>query len=100
MIGAVHQRHVYVDHGETERPVLEAVEHTFLHSRNIVPRHHAAGDAVLELESGSARQMLDLHDHVAELAMAARLLLVTATDGDVLADRLSIAYGRRPCRDR
>ena len=51
VIGAVDQRHMQVDHREAERPMLERVDHALLYRRDIVARHHAAGDALLELEA-------------------------------------------------
>ncbi len=100
VVGAVDQRHLDVDHGEAERPVLERVDDALFHRRNVVARHHAAGDAVLELEARVARQRLDLQHHVAELAVAAGLLLVPAALRDRLADGLAVADGRRPGRHR
>ena len=52
-------------------------------------------DLLFELEARSARQRLQLDDHVAELAVAARLLLVAALLRDRLADRFAVADGRR-----
>ena len=78
VIGAVDQRHRDIDHRKAERPVLECVDHAFLDRRDVVARHHAAGDLVLEREAGAARQRLDVEHDVAELAVAARLLLVPA----------------------
>ena len=80
--------------------MLERVDHALLHRRDVVARHHAAGDLLLELEAGRARQRLDLEHHVAELAVAAGLLLVPAAHGDRLADGLAIADGRRLRHDR
>jgi hypothetical protein len=44
-----------------------------------------------ELEAGAARHRLDLEHDVAELAVAAGLLLVAAALGDGLADGLQVA---------
>ena len=74
--------------------------HALLHRRDVIARHHAAGDPVLELEAGAARQRLDLQHRVAELAVAAGLLLVPAAHGDRFADGFAIADRRRPRRDR
>ena len=100
MIGAVDQGHRQIDHREAERPMLERVDDALLHRRDVIARHHAAGDLVLELEAGAARQRPDLHHHVAELAVAAGLLLVPAADRDRFLDGLAIADGRRPRRHR
>ena len=78
VIGAVDQRHRDVDHREAERAVLERVDDALLDRRDVIARHHAAGDLVLELEAGAARQRLDVEHDVAELAVAAGLLLVAA----------------------
>jgi hypothetical protein len=53
-----------------------------LDRRDPLAGHGAAGDLVVELETLAARQRLDLDDDVAELAVAARLLLVAARLGD------------------
>ena len=71
--------------------MLERVDDALLDRRDVVARHHAAGDLVLELEAGAARQRLDLEHDVAELAVAAGLLLVAAALRDRLADGLAIA---------
>ena len=78
VIGAVDQRHRDVDHRKAERAVLERVDHALLDRRDVVARHHAAGDLLLEHEAGAARQRLDVEHDVAELAVAAGLLLVAA----------------------
>src|SRR5207247_2378241 len=63
-------------------------------------RHHPAGDLLGERETGAARQRLDVEHHVAELAVAARLLLVPAALHDRLADGLAISDLRRAALDR
>ena len=78
VIGAVDQRHRDVDDGKSQRAVLERVDHAFLDRGDVVARHHAAGDLLLEHEAGAARHRLDVEHDVAELAVAARLLLVAA----------------------
>src|SRR3981189_3275669 len=100
MVGAVGQLHRHVDPREAERPMLEAVDHALLDRRNVVARHHAAGDLLLEREAGAARERLDVDHNVAELAMTARLLLVPATLGDRFADRLAVADARGATLDR
>ena len=54
--------------------VLDAL----LHRRDVLPRDRAAEDVVLELEVAAAGQRLHADLAVAELAVAARLLLVAA----------------------
>ena len=53
VIRAVGQRHRNIDHREAERPVLERVDHAFLDRRDVIARHRAAGDLLLELEAAS-----------------------------------------------
>ena len=55
---------------------------------------------VFEFEAGAARQRLDLKHGVAELAVAAGLLLMPAALRDRLADGLAVADRRRPRRHR
>ncbi len=90
MIRAVGQRHRHVHHGEAERPVLEVVRDADLDRRDVILRHHAAGDGVGELEPGAARLRLDVQHHVAELSVSARLLLVPAADRRPGPDRLLV----------
>ena len=95
MIRAVGQRHLHVDDGKAERPARQSVDHALFHRADIVPRHRAADHLFLELEAAAARHRLDLQHHVAELAVAAGLLLVTAALGDRFADGFLIADRRR-----
>ena len=83
VIGAVDQRDREIDHREAERAVLERVDDALLDRRDVIARHHAAGDLLLELEAGAARQRLDLEHHVAELAVTAGLLLVAAAHAEI-----------------
>ena len=80
-----------IDDGEAERPAREAVDHALFHRADIVARHRAADHLFVEFEARAARHRLDLQHHVAELAMAAGLLLVAAALGDRFADGLLIA---------
>ena len=61
-----------------------------LDRRDELPRDRAAEDVVDELEVGAARQRLDLDLAVAELAVAAGLLLVPAVRLGRRRDRLAI----------
>ena len=88
VIGAVRQIDGEVDDREAERSLHHPVADALLDRRNILLGHDAAGDRVGEGEACAARQRLDLDDDVAELAVAARLLLVAAADLHRLADRL------------
>ena len=67
----------------------------FLDGRHELPRNRAAEDVVHELEVGAARQRLDLDLAVAELAVAAGLLLVAAVRFRGRLDRLAIRDARR-----
>ena len=95
VIAAVDQRDRAVDHLEAERAFVHRFAHAFLDRRNPLLGNRAAVDPLLELEALAARQRLHFDDHVAELAVAARLLLVAALLGDRLADQFAIADRRR-----
>ena len=95
MIGAVRQRDVEIDDGEAERPARQAVNDALFHRADIIARHRTADDLFMKLETGAARHRLDFQDDVAELAMAAGLLLVAAALADRFADRLLISDRRR-----
>ena len=77
--------------GKPSGPRVEPVDHALFHRADIVRRHRAADDLLVEFEAGAARHRLDLEHDVAELAMAAGLLLVPAALGDRFADGLLIA---------
>ena len=94
MVRAVDQRDVKIDHREAERAVLERVDDALLDRRDIVARHHAAGDLFLEGEARAARHRLDVEHDIAVLAVAARLLLVPAALDDAFADGLAVADAR------
>ena len=67
-----------------------------LDGREILPGHGAAVHALGEGEALAAPARRDLQHHVAELAVPARLLLVTAAHRHLVADRLAIG-DRRLC---
>ncbi len=71
----------------------------FLHRGDVVARHHAALDLVNEFEALVARQRFDVEHHVAVLAVATRLFLVTAALDDALLDGFAIADGGLVRRD-
>ena len=60
-----------------------------------VARHHAADDGIGEGEALAARHGLDLHLDIGELAVAARLPLMTGMLDDSLADGLAVRHLRR-----
>ena len=67
----------------------------FLDRRNELARDRAAEDVVDELEVAAARQRLELHLAVAELAVAAGLLLVPAVRLGGRGDRLAVGNPRQ-----
>ena len=95
VIAAVDQGHRAIDHLEAERALDHRLANAVLDRGDPLLGHRAAVDLLLEHEAGAARQRLHLDDHVAELAVAARLLLVPALLGHRLADGFAIADGRR-----
>ena len=96
MVGAVGQRDGHIHHLEAERSLFERLDRAFLDRRDEVSRHHAAADLVLELEAGAARQRLDVEHDIAELAVAAGLLLVPAALDDAFLDGFVVADRRPP----
>ena len=96
MIGAEHQIDRNIHDGKAQRPLLAIPQDSVFHRRDILLRHHAADDRIAELEAGAARPGFDGEEHVAELAVAAGLLLVAALDAlDALADGLLVGNLRR-----
>lgn len=99
MIGAVGQRHLQIGDGEAERAAREPVDDALFHRADVVARHRAADHLLGEFEALAARQRPDLEHDVAELTVAAGLLLVAAALDDRLADGLLVADRRRMRRD-
>src|SRR5690606_29919072 len=92
VVRAIGERHRQIHHGEAQRTLDHVVLDAVFHRGDILFRHHAAGDRVGKLEAGAPRQGLDLHHHVAELAVAATLLLVPAAHGYTLADGFHVGH--------
>src|SRR5262245_4725648 len=90
VVAAVRQVDLDVDHREAERPVLHVFDDAGLDRGDILLGHHAAGDRVAEQEAFAPGPRGNLDHDVAELAVSARLLLVTAAHLHALADRLLI----------
>ena len=90
MVLTVEQGDREVDHRKAERPALQVVLGAVLDRRDVLPGHRAADDLVDELEALAARQRLDLHLHVAELAVAAGLALETRVLLRAFADGLLV----------
>ncbi len=67
-----------IDHGEAERSLGHEVAGTGLDRRDVLLGHRTADDAVVEGEAFAPGQRADVDLDVAELAVAAALLLVTA----------------------
>src|SRR5262245_61262339 len=93
MIRAVDQRDRDIDDRITLGPLLHRVLHAGLDRGNPLARDGAPGDLVDELKALAARQGLHLDDAIAELAVSAGLLLVTAALFSALADCFLV--GRR-----
>src|SRR4051794_37167620 len=91
MIRAVRQRDGEIDDREAERPLLDRVRHARFDRGDVLAWHHAARDLVLEGEALPARQGPDLDHRVAELTVAAGLLLVAAARGGSALDGLAVA---------
>jgi hypothetical protein len=95
VVAAVDQGHRDVDDREAERALAHRLAHAFLDRRDPLLRYGSAVDLLVKLEAFATGQRPNLDDHVAELAMTARLLLVAPLLGHVAPDRLAIANGRR-----
>src|SRR6185369_10940611 len=79
VVGAVEYGHAEVDHRVTRKIAAHArFLDALLDCGNVLPRNRAAEDVVDELEVGAAGKRVDLDLAVAELPMAAGLLLVAA----------------------
>src|SRR3546814_21161184 len=94
VIAAVDQRHCYVDHGKAQRSLLHRIPDALLDGGNILPGHRSAMDALVELEAFAATQRLPLDDNIAELTLAAGLLLVPPALGAALANHFLLADRR------
>src|SRR6185436_2303559 len=90
VIRAIEQRRLDIHHRETERSLCQPVAYAVFHRAKIVLGHDAPVNLLVEDVARSARPWLDLHHNVAELAVAARLLLVTAALGGRALDGLAI----------
>ena len=75
--------------------MLEGVDDALLDRRDVIARHHAARDLLIERKSGAARQRLDVEHHIAELAVTAGLFLVAPALDDRLPDGLAVTDARR-----
>ena len=96
MIFAVDQRHLEVDHREAGEHA--GAEHRFqalFDARDVLLRHRAADDFVLELERRAGRRRLGDDLDRRELAGAAGLLLVRVVVLDLLRDLLAEGHLRR-----
>ena len=91
MVAAVDQADLAVDDLEAERAFHHRLADTVFNGGYPLARDGAASDLFLEHEARAARQRLHLDDNVAELAMAAGLLLMAALLGDGFPDGFTIA---------
>ena len=96
VVGAVVDGHLEVDHREAgEVAAQPGLLDALLDGRDELPRDGAAEDVVLEREVGAARQRLHADLAVAELPVAARLLLVPAVRLGAGGDRLAVGDARQ-----
>ena len=96
MIRAVVEDDLEVDNGISgKEAALRGFDNALFDGGNVVPGNRAAEDFVDELEVSAARQRLHLDLAVAELAVAAALLLVAALHVGAPANRLAIGNFRR-----
>src|SRR5437868_3814743 len=80
---------------QAQAAALHGVAHPVLDRRDPLSGHHPAGDLFIELEALAPLARTDFDDDIAELTVAAGLLLVPAMLGDALLDRLLVG-GPRP----
>src|SRR5262249_39982497 len=93
MVGAVGERHGHIDHREpAERPTLQVVRHADLDGGDELARHYPSRDLLGKLKARATWQGLDVDDHVAELTVPARRLLVSAADLDPPADGFLVRH--------
>ena len=96
MVRTVEHRHAEIHHGEAGEIAAHACFlDALFDGRNELSRNRAAEDVVDELEVRSARQRLHLDLAVAELPVAAGLLLVPAVRLRCSLDRLAVRNARR-----
>ena len=72
---------------------------SFFDRRDVVARHHAAGDFVLEGKARAARHRFDVEYDVTVLAVAAGLFLVTSALGYAFADGFAVTDAWLPPLD-
>ena len=97
MILAVHQCHLHINHGVARNEAaLKRLAHTFFNAWNILARHYAANDLVLEDEGlfSSCRQRLNLQPNISKLPVPTTLPLVASVRTSLLADRLAVGDAR------
>src|SRR3546814_12682984 len=96
VIGAVHQLYLEVADREADHvPIFGRRAETLFHRRDIFARNVAALDLVDEGDAATALARRDLDLDAAELARAARLLLVGVVDRHRLRERFAIRHLRR-----
>ena len=90
MVRAIVKGRLYADHRiACKHALLDAVAQTLFNCREEVLRHGAADNFLGENEI-VALAGLEADEHIAELAVSAGLLLVSALNFDLLADGLSV----------
>src|SRR3954466_12959780 len=91
MEGTVENFHLEVDDGKAcQHTAYARLLNAAVHGRDVLPGNRAAHDLVDELVAAAARRRCDAHPAVAELAAAARLLLVLALPLGAALQRFSI----------
>ena len=94
MVGAVLQRHGHVDDRKAERPAVERVLHAGFDRGEVLARHGAAMHRLGKGKAVASPARFHVDDDIAELAVAARLLLVPAADRDRVLDRFAVGDER------
>src|SRR5262245_18436845 len=69
VVRAVDQRHMKVDHGKAQRPVLQAVDYAFPDRGDVVAPNDAAADLIFKRESRASRHRSDVEHDIAVLAV-------------------------------
>ena len=95
VIGAVREIDSEIHHRESKGPMRHPFAHAKFHGGDVGLGHHAAGDRICEAEARAARCWCNLHHDIAELAVAAGLLLVATANLRLFADRLLIGNAAR-----
>ena len=88
MVLAVEERHVEIGHGIAACAVRERFAHALFDGGNELAWNDAADDLLFEGNAGAAFAWLEAKPHIAELTMAAGLMLVARVYLGAARDRL------------